>query len=173
MERIVAVWPEAYLFSVDEDLRFAHRSVEHKDMSAAVQLSGLDFKSASVCTLAHIWQSSCTSGLFCCYVLSVLYHGDGLKVIGLVERPVNGPVVGYIDPFPAFRGFYVVSFTEVPFLEYRLAALGLCKSCGCCSDCSQYAKYLFHNQSLKGSSAIVGLPFLKAPLSYAFHPRAL
>ena len=173
MERIVAVWPEAHLLAVDEDLSLTHSSIEHKDMPAAVQLFGFYLKSASVCSLAHIWQASCTSGLFCSYVLSVLYHGDGLKVIGLVERPVYGPVVRYIDAFPAFCGFYVVSFPEFPFLEHRLAALSLCKCCGCCSDCSQYAEYPFHNQSLKGSSAIVGLPFLKAPLSYAFHPRAL
>ena len=36
-ERVVSVWPETYLFSIDEDLSFAHGSVEIQDMSASVE----------------------------------------------------------------------------------------------------------------------------------------
>ena len=93
MERVVPIWPEAYFLAVDEDLSLAHSSVEHEDVPAAVQFVSLYVESASVCTLAHIRKASGASRLFGRNIFTVLHDSYGLQVIGLVEGPVDSPVM--------------------------------------------------------------------------------
>ena len=113
-------------------------------MAAAVKFPLADFQSAPVCSLAHVWKTSCASGLFCGNILSVLHHSYCLKVIGFVKRTVDCPVVRYGNPLPAFCGLDVVSFAELPVFQYVFASLGLAGSGQSHGHYHQHGQNMFH-----------------------------
>ena len=97
-EGIIAVSPIACTFSVYEDCRFAHRTVEVKH--GVRQLGNVN--PTTIMSLAYPGQGTRTARLLCSLLLAVLLNGHALQVPFLVERSVNSPVVRYADLLPVF-----------------------------------------------------------------------
>ena len=101
-------------------------------MPASVEFVSLYFEGAAVCALAHVRKTSGAAGLFRGDILAVLYHRNGLKVVRLVERTVDSPVVRNGNLLPSLCSPGFMSLAEFPVLEYGFRTLSLCKGSGCC-----------------------------------------
>ena len=113
LERRVAIGPRAYALSVDVNHGLGHGPVEAQLHVPALNVVQVDIR--GVVALPYPWQRARPSALFRFLALAVLLYGHHLQVPFLVERPLDGPIVGHGDRLPVYA-----VMRELPIFEISL-----------------------------------------------------